>query len=135
MPLLYHQPRYHGHLLHITTRGIWRVVCRTCSLDEGTGLWAEFSSSGERQQGMPCVQRKDSHLVGEPGATLARIRQEGRSQLCDDLSQEGPLVNQNENKDLNQFSHQVVVTSSELMTQRGSFQRVTHMNFYFNRRN
>ena len=84
---------------------------------------------------MPCVQRKDSHLVGEPGATLARIRQEGRSQLCDDLSQEGPLVNQNENKDLNQFSHQVVVTSSELMTQRGSFQRVTHMNLYFNRRN
>ena len=126
--------------MHITTRGMCRVVgglsvCRTCSVDEGTGLWAEFSSSGERQQGVPCVQMKDSHLVGEPGATLARNRQEGRSQLCDDLSQEGLLVNQNENKDLNQFSHQVVVTSSELMTQRGSFQRVTHMNLYFNRRN
>ena len=90
--------------VNITTRGLWRVVgglsvCRTCRADEGTGLWAEFSSSGPSEggdsRGCCAFRGRTSHRVGEPGGTLAGIGREGRSQFCENPSWEGPLVNQN----------------------------------------
>lgn len=49
------------------------------------------------------------------GGTWAGTGREGRAQLYNNPSQEVPLVDQNYNKGLNQFSHQVIATLSELL--------------------
>lgn len=74
-------------------------ICRTQRANEGTGLWGRLSSSrpryGGENRGYPGFRGGRSHLVGASGGTSAGIKREGRSQLCDNLRWEVPLVNQN----------------------------------------
>ena len=60
----------------------------------GQSFQAQGRVEEEESRGCCAFRGRTSHLVGEPGRTLAGIGREGRSQLCENLSWEGPLVNQ-----------------------------------------
>ena len=61
----------------------------------GQSFQAQGRVKGGDSRGCCAFRGRTSHQVGDPGGTLAGIRREGRSQLCENLSREGPLVNQN----------------------------------------
>ena len=115
--------------------GTWRVVgglgvCRTCSVDEGTGLWGRLSrpSDGERAQGLLWIQGKEesSSRCSQVGLQLGS---EGKAEVSSVITwaRKFHWLIRTRTKASTSSATKLLwyVTFSELLILKGSFERVS----------